>query len=66
MDSSGPGVRKVLICSLVKQLLSRMCGPAPQDKAKGDFKPDDEEFEDAQGNVYSKKTYEDLKRQGLL
>jgi splicing factor 3A subunit 3 len=25
-----------------------------------------EEFEDAQGNVYSKKTYEDLKRQGLL
>jgi splicing factor 3A subunit 3 len=25
-----------------------------------------EEFEDAHGNVYSKKTYEDLKRQGLL
>ncbi|PNH12036.1 Splicing factor 3A subunit 3 [Tetrabaena socialis] len=36
------------------------------DKAKGDFKPDDEEFEDAQGNVYSKKTYDDLKRQGLI
>ena len=25
-----------------------------------------EEFEDADGNVYDKKTYEDLKRQGLL
>lgn len=25
-----------------------------------------EEFEDAEGNVYSKKTYEDLKRQGIL
>lgn len=25
-----------------------------------------EEFEDAEGNVYDKKTYEDLKRQGLL
>ena len=25
-----------------------------------------EEFEDDHGNVYSKKTYEDLKRQGLL
>ncbi|EFJ51494.1 splicing factor 3a, subunit 3 [Volvox carteri f. nagariensis] len=35
-------------------------------KAKGDFKPEDEEFEDAQGNVYSKKTYDDLKRQGLI
>ncbi|GLC47372.1 hypothetical protein PLESTM_002065900 [Pleodorina starrii] len=37
-----------------------------QEKAKGDFKPEDEEFEDAQGNVYSKKTYDDLKRQGLI
>ena len=25
-----------------------------------------EEFEDAEGNVYNKKTYEDLKRQGIL
>lgn len=25
-----------------------------------------EEFEDSEGNVYDKKTYEDLKRQGLL
>ena len=25
-----------------------------------------EEFEDANGNVFSRKTYEDLKRQGLL
>lgn len=40
--------------------------PVVQEKAKGDFKPEDEEFEDAQGNVYSKKTYDDLKRQGLI
>ena len=26
----------------------------------------EEEFEDTQGNVYNKKTYEDLKRQGLV
>ena len=26
----------------------------------------DEEVEDADGNVYTRKTYEDLKRQGLL
>ena len=44
-----------------------LAGPVrAQDKAKGDFKPEDEEFEDAQGNVYSKKTYDDLKRQGLI
>ena len=27
---------------------------------------DDEEFEDDEGNVYNRKTYEDLKRQGLI
>lgn len=37
-----------------------------QSRNKGGFKADDEEFEDAAGNVYNKKTYEDLKRQGLL
>lgn len=26
----------------------------------------DEEYEDADGNVYNKKTYDDLKRQGLI
>lgn len=26
----------------------------------------EEEYEDAQGNVYNKKTYEDLKRQGII
>lgn len=31
------------------------------------FKPEvDEEYEDSQGNVVNKKTYEDLRRQGLL
>lgn len=33
----------------------------------GSFRSEtDEEFEDAQGNVYNKKTYLDLQRQGLL
>lgn len=27
---------------------------------------DEEEYEDADGNVFNRKTYEDLKRQGLL
>ena len=31
-----------------------------------EWNPDDEEYEDDEGNVYSKKTYEDLKKQGLL
>ena len=39
----------------------------PQDKAKGGFHAEvDEEFEDAQGNVYNRKTFEDLRRQGLI
>jgi len=34
---------------------------------EGAWKPDvEEEFEDADGNVLNKKTYEDLRRQGLL
>jgi len=38
-----------------------------QAKQKGGFKAEtDEEFEDAQGNVYNKRTYMDLKKQGLL
>jgi len=37
-----------------------------KDQAKLKFKNDqDEEFEDREGNVFSRKTYEDLKRQGL-
>lgn len=38
-----------------------------QEKQKGGFKAEaDEEFEDADGNVYNRKTYEDLKRQGII
>lgn len=38
-----------------------------QDRQKGGFKKEvEEEFEDSQGNVYNRKTYEDLKRQGLI
>ncbi len=38
-----------------------------QAKQKGGFKAEtEEEFEDAQGNVYNKRTYLDLKKQGLL
>ena len=38
-----------------------------QQREKGGFRAElDEEFEDAAGNVYNRKTYEDLKRQGLI
>lgn len=38
-----------------------------QDRKQDTFVPDDhEEYEDHDGNVFNKKTYEDLKRQGLL
>jgi len=34
---------------------------------KKEWKPEEEEeFEDADGRVFNKKTYDDLKRQGLL
>jgi splicing factor 3A subunit 3 len=38
-----------------------------QERSRGGFKAEmDEEFEDRLGNVYSRKTYEDMKRQGLI
>ena len=38
-----------------------------QDRQKGGFKKEvEEEFEDNDGNVYNRKTYEDLKKQGLI
>jgi hypothetical protein len=38
-----------------------------QERQTGGFNAEmDEELEDAAGNVYSRKVYEDLKRQGLL
>jgi len=38
-----------------------------QDEKKREWKPEvEEEFEDNEGNVFNKKTYEDLKRQGLI
>lgn len=38
-----------------------------QEREKGGFKAEvEEEFEDTDGNVYSKKTFEDLRRQGLI
>lgn len=38
-----------------------------QERNTGGFNPElDEELEDEAGNVYSRKVYEDLKRQGLL
>ena len=41
--------------------------PWPQDREKGGFNaPVEEEFEDDEGNVYNKKTYEDLRRQGII
>ena len=38
-----------------------------QNDQQVDWRADeDEEFEDEEGNVFKKKTYDDLKRQGLL
>lgn len=38
-----------------------------KDQFESTFKPDlQEEFEDAQGNLYSRKEFIDLKRQGLV
>ncbi len=38
-----------------------------QDREKPGHKIEvDEEYEDAEGNVYNRKTYEDLRRQGLI
>lgn len=38
-----------------------------QEREIGGFKAEtEEEFEDREGNVYNKKTYEDLRRQGLI
>ncbi len=38
-----------------------------QKKQKGGFKAEtEEEYEDSDGNVYNKRTYLDLKKQGLL
>lgn len=58
-------------CNRVPQACTRMAAAAAaaavQERNTGGFNPElDEELEDAQGNVYSRKVYEDLKRQGLL
>lgn len=38
-----------------------------QEREVGGFKAEaEEEYEDKDGNVYNKRTYEDLKRQGLI
>lgn len=37
-----------------------------QARDRGGFRGDDEEFEDEAGNVYSRKVFLDLQRQGLL
>lgn len=54
-------------------VLIRMCRQAClafmplQDREKPGHKVEvDEEYEDAEGNVYNRKTYEDLRRQGLI
>lgn len=37
-----------------------------KDMSEQDFRTEFEEYEDSAGNVFNKKTYEDLKRQGLI
>lgn len=45
---------------------ARLQSAAPACGAGGFDQDLDEEHEDAEGNVYNRKTYVDLKRQGLL
>lgn len=51
-------------------LLSRLVSVAERLKQEGRAEQHaterTEEFEDSEGNVYDKKTYDDLKRQGLI
>jgi splicing factor 3A subunit 3 len=58
----------VCVCERERERENTPPPPRPlQDKAKGGFHAEvDEEFEDGAGNVYNRKTYEDLKRQGLI
>jgi len=38
-----------------------------EDTVKTAWRPEiEEEFEDAEGNVYNRKTYEELQRQGII
>ena len=52
------------------RLISRVClatlAPRTHPCAGGFKVEEDEEFEDDEGNVFNRKTYMDLKRQGLL
>ena len=49
------------------RLLKPCLRGAVQAREKGGFVRDtEEEYEDAQGNVYNKRTYEDLRRQGII
>ena len=44
-----------------------ICFVGLQAREKGGFRAEnEEEYEDADGNVYNKRTYEDMKRQGLI
>ena len=48
-------------------LLTIVWSKIQREKDKVVFKADqEEEYEDQRGNVFNKKTYEDLRRQGLL
>lgn len=44
-----------------------MYGKLKKENAQEDFVPDSmEEYEDDEGNVFNRKTYEDLRRQGII
>ena len=55
------------LLSSAGQKLTICCTGVLQDREKGGFNaPTEEEYEDEEGNVYNKKTYEDLRRQGII
>jgi len=52
---------------LASDVISPLTCCCPQEREVGGFKAEqDEEYEDEQGNVYNKRTFEDLKRQGII
>jgi len=65
-SSSPQFVLSLLVLSLFF-LLTIVWSKIQREKDKVVFKADqEEEYEDQRGNVFNKKTYEDLRRQGLL
>ena len=60
----GGGICRVLVCKChAVAVWDKIKAVKAQEKW---LATNEEEYEDTEGNVFNKKTYEDLKRQGLL